>query len=209
MREPPFYANTPDRTHCLQAGFRIMLKHFLPSQDFSWAKLDKMTHKVHGKGTWWFPMAAELQKLGLKTRIIEYFDYQRFLKEGDDYLYGILEPEVVEYFLKSSNLTEVKDYIPEFLAKNPPETRPATLKDLDKFLAEGWLAALDVNSRVLNGRSGYSGHVVVVYAKAGSNYMLHDPGLPPKRALKISRAKLLKAWQYTGKKNTAIFAVRA
>src|SRR5262249_43640645 len=147
----------------------------------TWRQLDKMTHKRPHKGTWWFPMAAELDKLGLNSQIIEYFDYFRFLKEGNDYLNKVFTDEVADYFISKSNLLDVKPYIKEFLKSSSLQVRPATIKDLDDYLAMGWLVLLDVNSRVLNGRPGYSGHVVLVYEKIGQKYMLHDPGLPAKK----------------------------
>jgi hypothetical protein len=71
MKNVVFFANTADGTHCVQATFRMMLKYFLPELDFNWQKLDKMSHKSPGKGTWWFPMVLEMKKVGLKTKYIE------------------------------------------------------------------------------------------------------------------------------------------
>lgn len=207
MKNVPFFANTADDTHCVQASFRIMLKYFLSERDFSWAELDKLSHKTAGKGTWWFPMLLELEKTGLKTKYIENFDYQRYLKEGEPYVLDVYGPEAGKWYLERSNLTEVKDLIPEFLKKLAGQKRAAELNDIDDLLAKGWLVGTDLNSRVLNRRPGFSSHMVVIYEKAGQNYILHDPGLPPKPQRKVPGKLLLEAWQYAGKENAALVAV--
>lgn len=79
MDEVPFFANTVDNTHCVQACFRMALKYFLPELDFNFGKLDAMTHKVEKKGTWWFPGLVELKKLGIQSKMICAFDYKRYL----------------------------------------------------------------------------------------------------------------------------------
>lgn len=43
MKKVPFYPNTPDQTHCVQAGIKIVLKSFLPDRDFSMEELEKLT----------------------------------------------------------------------------------------------------------------------------------------------------------------------
>lgn len=69
MKNVPFFANTPDDTHCVQASFRIILKYFLPERDFSYDQLDKMSRYRLGKSTWWPPMLLELQKLDLEVKV--------------------------------------------------------------------------------------------------------------------------------------------
>jgi len=76
VKEIPFYSNTKDDSHCVQAVFRLALEYFLPDQKFSWSRLDKITHKQVGKGTWWFPAVFEITALGLTFQYIEAFDYQ-------------------------------------------------------------------------------------------------------------------------------------
>ncbi|HET7827350.1 MAG TPA: hypothetical protein VFK97_00585, partial [Candidatus Saccharimonadales bacterium] len=83
MKPVPFFANTPDGTHCVQAAFRSMLKYFWPERDFSYDQLDEMSRKLPGKGTWWPALLLELAKLGIDVMDIEPFDYQRFYRDGD------------------------------------------------------------------------------------------------------------------------------
>jgi hypothetical protein len=111
-----------------------MLKFFLPRRDFTWAQLDKMTHKLPGKGTTWFPALPEIQKLGVKTILIEAFDYSIFYNRGNDYIYGQYWEEVGNWYLNNSNLLEVKPLIRLFLKVSAYDHRPATLMGVDRLL---------------------------------------------------------------------------
>ena len=52
MRNIPFFANSADNTHCVQAAFDTILKTFLLERDFSIYELDELTKKASGKATW-------------------------------------------------------------------------------------------------------------------------------------------------------------
>jgi hypothetical protein len=209
MKQVPFFANTPDDTHCVQASFRIMLKYFRPEQDFSFEQLDKMSQKQPGLGTWWPPMLMELRELGFLVKNIEGFDYQRFYKEGEAYVKSIYPPETAEYYLKRSNLAQIKPMVPKFLKTVGLETRPATIGDVDALLSDGWLVGVDLNSRALNDRPGYAGHMVVIFDSSNDNFWLHDPGLPPHPNRQVSRQKLSEAWFWSGRENAGLMAVKS
>jgi hypothetical protein len=84
------------------------------------------------------------------------------------------------------------------------------LDDVQGLLKDGWLVGLAINSRALNNKPGYTGHLVVVFdfdAKS-DNFWLHDPGLPPKPNRHVSRQKLSEAWFWTGPEKAALVAVK-
>lgn len=211
MKKVPFFANTADDTHCVQAAFKMMLKYFLPERDFSFAELDRMSRRTAGKGTWWPPMLLALQALGLEARCIEGFDYEMFYKEGKDYVRQVYPLETAKYYLERSNLMDIRPMIPEFLEKIRPEARPASFSDLDELLTAGWLVGLELNAKVLNdsARSEYVGHMVVVFDKQNDYYSLHDPGLKPHRNRQVSRQKLADSWFWSGAENAALVAVKS
>lgn len=210
MKKVPFFANTPDDTHCVQAGFRIMLKYFLPEREFSYEQLDRMSRKQPGKGTWWPPMLIELQKLGLRVKCVEGFSYEEFYKDGESYVRRLYGSETAQYYLEHSNLRQIRPLIPGFLEKIRVENRPATFQDLDWLLDNGWLAGIDLNAAVLNDlkRSDYVGHMVVVFDKAGSDYWLHDPGLKPMPNRRVPRQKLSEAWFWAGPETAGIVGLK-
>ena len=210
MKDVPFFANTDDDTHCVQASFRIMLKYFMPECDFSYEQLDEMSQKQAGKGTWWPPLLLEIRKLNFSVKDIESFDYLAFYEQGESYAEKHFPPEVADYHLKQTNLMNIRPMIPEFINKIELETRAATINDVETLLRAGWLVGLGVNSRVLNNKPGYVGHVVVVFgfdAKT-NHFWLHDPGLPPKPNRPISRQKLEESWFWTGPEKAVLTAVK-
>jgi hypothetical protein len=211
MNEVPFFANTVDDIHCVQACFKIILKYFLPDRDFSYLQLDRMSQRQPRKGTWWPPMLLELQKLGLKVKCIEGFNYQAFYRQGEEYVRQIYPEPTLRYYLQDSNLMDIKGLIPNFLKKVDVKDRPATLQDLRALLENGWLVAVDLNAAVLNDlkTADYVGHMVVVVAIDQNNIWLHDPGLPPRPNRKISLHKFTKAWFWAGEKNAGLVAVKS
>jgi hypothetical protein len=205
----PFYANTQDDTHCVQAAFRIMLKHFLPERDFTFKQLDTLSKKQPGKGTWWFPALIEFKKMGLQVKEIGSFDYARYYHEGPDYLKQIYSEDVAEWYLMRSNVVDAKKYIPEFLDLIDVEQRPASINDIKQLLADGWLIGLDINPRVLNDKAGYSSHMVVIVSCQNDTFILHDPGLPPRPNRRVTEQKLFDAWSYAGSQNMSLVALKS
>lgn len=127
----------------------MMLKAFLPERNFSWAELDKLTHKVPGKGTWWLPAIVELNAMGLQTVHIGTFDYKKFHKDSKNYVLSFFSPEVAQWHLEKSDLVEIMPFIPKFVKNVSQSTRPASIADLDRLIDEGWLVSINVNSRTL------------------------------------------------------------
>jgi hypothetical protein len=65
----------------------------------------------------------------------------------------------------------------EFLEKVDFRNRTATLEELKELLNDGWLVGIDLNSRALNEKEGYS--MVIIFSFENGIFTL-DPGLPPK-----------------------------
>jgi hypothetical protein len=210
MEKVPFFANTPDDTHCVQAAFKMILKYFMPERDFSFDELDKMSRKQVGKGTWWAGLLLELSKLDITVKDIEPFDYGRFYKEGESYVQILYPYEAANYHLNKTNLNAIKSLIPDFLDKIDLQSRPARLSDINKLLNDGWLIAAALNSRVLNDKPGFSGHIVVVYGidSDSGEFWVHDPGPPPHKNWLVPREKFKTAFYSAGPKNAALVAVK-
>jgi len=205
----PFYSNTSDNTHCVQACFRMVLKHFLPDKDFSWKKLAQITKKEKGKGTWWFPALIKLKKLGVESQLIDPFDYEQFYKNNKKYLYKVYKKEIADWYVQKSNLLDVRQFIPQFLKEVDYKNRLATLADMEQLLTKDYLIGADVNANTLINQSGYISHMVVIFSIDDRYFLLHDPGLPPKPNWKVTKKLLLKAWQYPGKDTQSLVAFRS
>lgn len=188
-----FYANSADNTHCVQACLKSILKFFLPDKEFSFKQLDQMTRKIEDKGTWFFTIFPDLIKQGFDIVQIENFDYLRFYQEGKAYLYQALPQHRADWYFNNSNLMAVKDDIKDSFKNVNLQVRPATLKDFEGLLSQGYLIITDINYHALMEEPGYDSHSVVIYAFDDKHFFLHNPGLPPRSNVKVTKELLKKA----------------
>jgi hypothetical protein len=138
-KDIPFYPNTGDGTHCVQACLMITLKTFFPEKNYTYEEMDEFTHKEKSKGTWWFPFVLKLKNMGLEIKDVSNFNLEEFYKSGEEYLRKTHRQEIADWILEESNLQEVKKYIPEFLEKVDFQNRTATLQELKELVHDGWL----------------------------------------------------------------------
>jgi hypothetical protein len=192
----PFYSNTPDDTHCVQAVLRMVLKYFLPEKEFSWRKLEKMTAKKKGKWTWSMQGMLNLKKMGFDIVNMEDFDYKRFSKEGGKYLIEKWGKEMGEAQIKNSDIPQEMKIAKEFVKVFGSEFRIPSLGDIRKLLSQGYLVVCSVNFFALDGKKGYAGHSVLVFDSDEKNIFLHDPGRPPRKNRKVPIIRFIKAWAY-------------
>jgi len=197
MRKVPFVKNHQDNMHCVNAVFRMVYKYFF-NKDFTWKKIDKLTEASTGKATWTFIGEMEFVKRGLRVKNIEPVDYKKLYKEGINYLTKIVGKDTSDYYFKKSNIASVIKYIPNYLRLVEHETRRATIKEIINLLKEGNLIGAEVNSRILNHKPGFSLHFVLLYDFDGKNIVLHDPGLPPIKARKVTLKEFDQCFNFKG-----------
>jgi hypothetical protein len=203
-RDVPFYAN-PDDTHCFQAAIRMVVKCFRPAEEYSWTQLDAITGKVDGYGTWPFAGLMWLHEQGLDVRNIELMDNSRFAREGRSYVAEFC-PELAAPL--PPDLSSEQTAAARFVKLVRCETRIPDLDDVRDFLAAGYLAICNVNSRLLNGRDGYMGHFVVVTSCDATGLVLHDPGPPGEARRRVPIGTFEKAWAYPTERVKSLVAVR-
>jgi hypothetical protein len=194
---PPFVANSPDDTHCVNAVFRMVLMHF-GKQDMTWEEIDAKTKSIPGRGTWTIGGDIVLAKRGIKVTNIEPVDYDALYKEGVSYLQQVFGADTSKYYLERSNIAAVIPDIPEFLRLVPHETRRAETKEIITFLQNDNLVGVTLNSGILNNKSGFMLHYVLLYDFDGTHFSLHDPGLPPQPSRSISLETFEKSFVYHG-----------
>lgn len=190
----PFYPNTADDTHCLQAAYRSVLKYFQPDQVYSWDELDRATAKIEGKWTW--PMAGIMwfREQGFAVKVIDPFDYAAFAKRGREYLIEQFGKEVAREQEEHSDFAQAQKEAAEFQRTVPYENRVPTRDDVQSLLSQGYLIVCTINARSLNDRPGYVGHMVVIKGFDGENLIFHDPGSPPVENRQVSFTQFEKAW---------------
>lgn len=183
--------------HCVNAVFRMVSQHLI-SKDFTWEELDTLTRAIPGKATWTFLGEMEFAKLGITVLNIEPVDYERLFKVGIDYLQTVMGKDTFDYYINESNIVSVIKYIPSYLQYVKHETRRATTSEIVNYINSGYLVAAEVNSSILNRKKGFSLHFVLLYGFDGKHIILHDPGLPPVEARKISLKEFESCFNFSG-----------
>ena len=191
---PYFADDTEDETHCVQAVFKMVLKHFMPDKEFSWKELDVMTGKQEGKGTWLMRGLVNLTKIGFDIVDIERFDYQRVYKEGEKYIWKALPIPIADWYINKSNLLQEKEQIPPFLEKVEVQSRDAMFSDIEQLMDDGYLVAVEINSGLLNNEDTFAAHLVLLVGYDEDNIYFHDPDPDYGADRKVSKELFKKAW---------------
>lgn len=146
--------------------------------------------------------------LGFIVHDIEQFDYAAVGKDAKEYLRTIYGHEAAREQITHSDIVKEERTAIEFAKRVKPEFRIPNKEDLAMLLDEGYLVLCLVNSKVLNRKQGYVGHIVVVFGVTSSSVVLHDPGLPPRSNRRVSWKVFERSWAYPDKKAKNILAFR-
>ena len=125
-----FYSNTPDDTHCFQAALRMVLKYFMPAQEYDFEKLDEMTDKKDGLWTWPIRGIINLHKMGFQIIDDDYVDLDALAKDPTDYLVKRYGKEVGEAQIKNSDLDSIVTALKEYEILNIHRERIPTLEEI-------------------------------------------------------------------------------
>lgn len=204
----PFYKNTEDDTHCVQACYKMVLKYFWPEKDFTWEELDKITNKKEGLWTW--PMAGLtwMAEQGFDVEYIEAFDYTAFLTRTDEYLLEKFGPEVAAAQKKYSDITSELAHTKAFLEKVYVKNYSPNFNEIKKYIDNGYLVVASINSKALYNKPGYIGHSVIVKGYENDTLIVHDPGLPGVENHPVSKDQFTKAWSYPDTTANNITAIK-
>lgn len=192
MKKVPFYPNHEDNMHCAVAVYRMLFDYY-QHREISWEEMDKMAGFEDHKAAWTVTIWERMSNQGFDIRMIENFDYHRYMQEGEAYLHVYLDDEQYQWQVEHTNILAMQPYIPSFLEKVKVESRSPMLSDIDAMLDDDRLVFLTLNSRALNDRPGYVSHAVLIIAKDGDEYIMHDPGLPPQPYRHVARSQVWKA----------------
>jgi len=203
----PFYGNTEDNTHCNQAGMKMVLGYYFPEEEYSWDNLEIITGKREGKWTWPMKGWLYLAKKGLTVTYYGTFDYERFVKEGAEYLIDRYGEEVGSAQIENSEIEYEINTTKEMLPLIQQVKVIPKIENLERFISEDKLLLINVNYYPLYGKKGYAGHFVLVYGIDDEYVYLQDPGLPPNPNAKISKNNFEKAWAYSGEENKGVATI--
>lgn len=181
---PPYYANSGDGNRCWQACFRMMLEHFdtPPGKTWAWEELDDFTGRKPNMGTWPTKGMLEGNKLGLEVLTIEPFDYAEFAASAEKYWEKTVDPAVLDYYLKHTDIPQEEKFARQFLKAKGIEhiDRPSNNQDVVRILNQGYLIINWVNMAVIAEKEEFSGHFILIYDydEVTDTFHVHDPNGP-------------------------------
>lgn len=204
----PFYSNTPDDTHCVQAAFKMAAEYYRPDLVLSFEKWDEITNKKKDGWTWTMSGLLWLKGNGFDVEDIEPFDYREFIRSGKEYLRELFGDDVADIQEKMSDVHQEQEISKEFIKVIHVEERRPTFEDVRAFLDSGYLVMMNVNARTLNGRDGYAGHFIVVKGYGSQGLFFHDPGLPAIENRHVDYGYFMKAWAFPNENALNLIAIR-
>jgi hypothetical protein len=207
MGKVPFFGN-PDDTHCFQAVIRMLLKYQFSELEYSWSELDRLTGKKEGLWTWPLYAMLQLNDMGFEIINMEDFDYYRFAQEGPSYLKERLGEEVGTEQIEHSDIRYEMKNAALFLQRFDCSPHIPGLKDISSLISQGFLVICNVNSCMLNGNDGYSGHFILVYGVDDTSLIIHDPGPPPRESRIVPHDLFVKAWAFPAETEKNLMAFR-
>jgi hypothetical protein len=203
----PFFAN-PDDRHCHHACIRMALKHFIPSQEFSWQELEKICDTGISGTTWPLASLTWLARNGFVIKDIELYDYKRFVADGAKYMKTISTKEVSDWQIEESEILKEQANAKKFLEIIAPEKRTPTLQDIHQLLDAGYLIICEVNWCSLNNEEGFEGHYVLIKGYGDKSLIVHDPGLPAHENWRFSNNEFEEAWSYSSPRYRSLIGIK-
>lgn len=210
MLKIPFYRNTKDNLHCLQACLKSVLKFYFPKNDYSFKYLDRVTAHKKGKGTWLSAALLFLAQKGFDIINIEIFDYKKFARLGEKYLKRLWTDEIFQTQKRFSDFKN-EQRLAKILIKDKRiklEKRSATLRDIRYFFRKKYILLCTINPYVLEGKKGYYSHLVVVTDVKKDTITFHDPGPLPLKNRKVSLKLFMKSMRYPSRRSASLIAVK-
>lgn len=192
----PFFSNTPDDTHCVQASLRMILKYFEPAEDYTWEELEVITGKNDAYWTWPLAMLLWLSEKSYDVRVKDLFDYDQFVAKGGQYIIDEMGEEVGNAQIKNSDIALEQERARLVADRISKVTELPTNIDIMNYLDDGYLVLCRVNSLALNGKKGYMGHSIVVKGFDDDGFIINDPGLPAMKNRRVDLQSFEKGWAY-------------
>jgi hypothetical protein len=187
----------------------MVLDYFLPDRKFSIQDLEVLTGFVEGKGAYEMEELLNYSKLDLEAKVIINISYEEFAERGFEYIEEIVGLEIIQWIKDNTGDIELeKKRAAQVAKKDIHQRRIPTQANIKELLANDWLVMIDVNSRKLNKKSGFSGHRVLIYGADERGVVLHDPGPPPSPSRKVTWQALEDAWADPNEDSKMLIAVR-
>lgn len=199
----PFYPEWPtdkypEGEHCAEMSLKMVLAYFQPKIDYSLKQLEAITGKRPEEATWEMSLGIWLAGNGFGIKRYSMFNYVEFEQRGIDYIRDAFGDETADWQDANSNVKAAQLQVKEYLEKVSIVEKKPTVNDIQNEMDNGYLARVMVNSKLLNGMSGYMGYSVVITGYDDDHIWFHDPGMPPLENRKVASGLFQEAMESFG-----------
>ena len=187
------YEKQIDPSACALACYTMVAKYFFP--EITTEGMKQIADWQPGYVVWAFKFWKWIMDREIKIEEYELIDYKLWAERGLEGLHKSVSDNEFNYYTKNAkdiNIypEQIKGVIGHrnFLHR---QEKP-TYEQLTKALAENKACTVVLDSRTLQGLSGFSLHQVLVLNANEDEVIMHDPLVGP--ALKTSKARFINAW---------------
>lgn len=199
----PFYQQ-PDKNGCVMASLKMALEYF--GEKYSWEKLNQMTEREEGRWADLNSAIVKLKEKGWNVKTFTLFDSKRFVSEGLNYLYEIYGKEITEQvYIPCYPFKTAKKAHAEMVKLKIVEMKSLSFKEIENFIKDGFIIMVTINSRIMAGKPGYMGHVVIITGFDDKNVWYHESSFDnPQPNKKVDKDLFIKAHEDRGTDNEVI-----
>ncbi len=176
MKQVPYHSNPGNA--CALACYTMIAQYLLPKAHISFEQLAKIADWRKSYVVWEFPIWKWLMDRGIQITDYDVIDYHTWAKDGVSGLKNsVPEHEFKWYTENTYNLEEVTRHIQKTL-NHPNFTfthRKPTWNDVAAEYQKPGICDLVLNSQVLNHKTGFAAHRVVLIETTGDEVVFHDP----------------------------------
>ena len=129
------------------------------------------------------------------VKFMSRMDYPEFSKRGEDYLKEYWQNDKDHYELQkkgaSMNFIKEQNISRNLVKNNIYENKDISVKDFDDFLEKYFIITL-VNTSELYQNNYKGSHFIFIFDQTKTDFIFHDPGLPPVESCHISKDRYIK-----------------
>jgi len=164
----------------------------------SWQYVDTVTGYEPNLYSWAPRSAIALNSLAPGTRLYSVMDYKQFALRGEEYFKELNTAQPAWYELQKAHASigfrKEQQAAKEALSLGLITNKYLQLGDIRELLEKNYIIAL-VDAGKLNGWGFSMGHFVFVYGEDGTDFLLHDPGFPRKKAWRVPKWLFMTAFE--------------
>jgi len=186
----PFFENSADNIHCLQACVKSLLAHYFPEKGFSDQEIDKETLQTGGF-SWLPPSVVFLDNLGLDVKLYSKFDYGEFAENGEEFLKATWDANRFATEKSSGaldNILLIQKAAQEMRDRDLWSASPLANDELRLELESGNTFAIAktvyewLDNQYVNGTPHF---ILIIKEYGAGTWRIHDPGIPGKQDRKV------------------------